>query len=93
MLMFPPKTINKIYGYRTESSMKTQESWSFAQNFASKKMIQVGLFLCCASFIGLVIVPSKKSELILGIGLTTISTIFIFISVETILNKKFGNGK
>ena len=34
---FPPKKINYFYGYRTKASMKSQESWNFAQNYTSKK--------------------------------------------------------
>ena len=36
---FPPKKINYFYGYRTKASMKSQESWNFAQNYTSKNEI------------------------------------------------------
>ena len=34
---FPPKKINHLYGYRTSNSMKSQESWDFAQEYSAKK--------------------------------------------------------
>ncbi len=35
----PPKTINKIYGYRTKRSMQNQLTWNYSQNcFSDKSM-------------------------------------------------------
>ena len=38
---FPPKKINHLYGYRTSASMKSQESWDFAQEYSAKKVIKI----------------------------------------------------
>lgn len=38
---FPPKKINGLYGYRTFTSVKNQENWTFCQNYASRKWIYV----------------------------------------------------
>ena len=35
MYYYPPKEINSLYGYRTSSSMKSEERWDFAQRFSS----------------------------------------------------------
>ena len=42
---FPLKKINYFYGYRTKASMKSQESWNFAQNYTSKKMKYMSLYI------------------------------------------------
>lgn len=86
---YPPKKINMLYGYRTSSSMKNQESWNFAQIYSSKLMIFCGLVLSFSSVLGLFF---KISE---GIGVL-ISTVMILIAVlsllfftEKAINKKF----
>jgi len=45
-LIFPPKKINNIYGYRTPRSMKNIEGWNFAQKLSAKLMISIGVILC-----------------------------------------------
>ena len=35
---FPPKKINHLYGYRTSTSMRSQECWDFAQTFSAKNV-------------------------------------------------------
>ena len=43
--MFPPKKINRIYGYRTTSSMKSQAAWDFTQKYSAKWMTVAGIVL------------------------------------------------
>lgn len=43
--IFPPKSINSWYGYRTLRSMKNKEQWRFAQN------LSVNLSLCIISIV------------------------------------------
>ncbi|KIA95020.1 MULTISPECIES: SdpI family protein [unclassified Flavobacterium] len=35
LMLFPPKRINRFYGYRTKKSMKNIENWNFSNHFAS----------------------------------------------------------
>jgi hypothetical protein len=39
----PPGKINWIYGYRTDWSMKTQETWDFAHEYISVLWLRVGI--------------------------------------------------
>ena len=48
---FPPKKINHLYGYRTATSMKSQESWNFAQQYSAKKMMEMGTFITALGFL------------------------------------------
>lgn len=41
--LFPPKTQNSSYGYRSFMSMKNQETWNEAQKYAGLTMIIFGL--------------------------------------------------
>lgn len=52
MLLFPPKKINYLYGYRTKNSMKNIDRWNFAQNYSAKIMIWTGFFFSLTSLIG-----------------------------------------
>ena len=40
---FPPKKINRWYGYRTPRSMRNQETWNVANRFSGWLMIIAGM--------------------------------------------------
>ncbi|MCX2718708.1 SdpI family protein [Lentiprolixibacter aurantiacus] len=42
---FPPKNINYFYGYRTQRSMKNQQTWDFANQIGPDMFIRTGFFL------------------------------------------------
>ena len=43
LVVFPPKNINSIYGYRTSLSMKNQETWNISQKYGGFSMILLGV--------------------------------------------------
>lgn len=43
LYIYPPRKINPLYGYKTKSSMKNQARWNFAQKYAAKLMLRIGL--------------------------------------------------
>lgn len=45
LLKKPPKRINFLYGYRTNKSMRNQQSWDFAQMYSGKND-SIWLFAC-----------------------------------------------
>lgn len=51
MLLFPPKKINGLYGYRTPRSMRNQENWDKAQRISAIKMIQISIVTGSLSFL------------------------------------------
>lgn len=91
MLKFPPKKINLLYGYRTKSSMKSKESWHFAQKYSSIEMMKLGVVLTLSSILGIFYYPKGKIGMILGLGLILITVIFLFIRVEKAIKNKFKN--
>lgn len=88
MQKFPPKKINSIYGYRTPSSMKSQERWDFAQRFSAKEMIKTGVFLSLSSTIGLYYQPSEYLETIIGLGLMFLFLAIMFFRVEMEIKRR-----
>jgi uncharacterized membrane protein len=42
--LYPPKKINYLYGYRTKQSMRNNETWSFANKYAAKLLINFSIY-------------------------------------------------
>lgn len=91
MTKFPPKKINYLYGYRTKSSMKNQESWDFAQKFSSFKMIQYGLFLSFSCVLAFITNFNNFINMLLGLGLLILLVVMLFLTTEKALKSKFDN--
>jgi uncharacterized membrane protein len=91
MYYFPPKKINYLYGYRTTSSMLSQERWDFAQKFSSLQMIRGGVFLVVISFFGLLIPINEDAKFIIGIILAILPCIYIFRTTEKEIKRRFNS--
>jgi uncharacterized membrane protein len=89
MLKFPPKSINHLYGYRTPLSMQSQKHWDYAQGIAAKKMIFLGLLLVGFAFISLLFEISEVVSILLPLILIISVSLYLFMSVERALKKKF----
>ncbi|HET8838349.1 MAG TPA: SdpI family protein [Flavobacteriaceae bacterium] len=95
MKKFPPKKINSLYGYRTPSSMKSQERWDFAQIYGAKQLMKTGAAMCLFSLIVLTIhrfFPLNES-LSTGILIFVLlfATILLLLNVESAIKKRFGD--
>ena len=86
---FPPKKINDLYGYRTASSMKSQERWDFAQRYSSGQMIKGGLMLIGAAIAGYFIPISYEIKIPVGIGLIILVAVYLIVTTERAIKKKF----
>lgn len=87
MNIFPPKKINGLYGYRTASSMKSQEKWDFAQKYSAKIMMAIGLFLVVLSFYRPYLNLSNDQHAILGLAVLIASAVSLIVIVEKKLKK------
>lgn len=45
----PPKTINGVYGYRTNMSRKNQETWDFAHKYCGQLWWKIGWIMLLVS--------------------------------------------
>lgn len=86
---FPPKKVNYIYGYRTNSSMRSHERWRFAQNYSSKLMIKYGIFILLISCLGLFVSISETIDFYIGILLSLFPIVLLFIKTEKAIKTKF----
>lgn len=93
MLVFPPKKINFLYGYRTVASMKSQERWEFAQKYSTIQMMKSSLFMIVASFAGYLFPDSVYIHLIVSGVIITAAVVYMFISTEKELKKRFSEIK
>ena len=89
MAKFPPKKINSFYGYRTNSSMKNQQRWDFAQKFSSIEMIKLSILLMLSGVIGLIIKTDGLIGMIIGLALLIMMVIILFFRVESAIKNEF----
>lgn len=88
-LFYPPKKINWYYGYRTDLSMKNQESWSFAQKYSSIQLIIASSAIMVISCVGLLIQFSKIARISIGLILILSAILFMLFRTERALKAKF----
>lgn len=96
-----PKNINYLLGYRTNLSMKNDETWKFAHKYIGKIWYKCGLILLPVSVFVLALVLGKDEDTIgiLGTIITVVQLIPILASIiltEEALKKNFdkeGNRK
>lgn len=86
---FPPKKINHLYGYRTRSSMLSEDRWVYAQRISSREMVKTGLVMVFISLFGLVVQLPPMTALIAGISILLILILIMFLRVENAIKRKF----
>ena len=91
MLKWPPKKINWIYGYRTMSSMKSQDRWDLAQRYSAKEMIRFGTIQLLISLISLFFNPNEGIGVVMGLGLFITFTIVLIVKTERAIKEKFSS--
>jgi uncharacterized membrane protein len=91
MYHFPPKKINYLYGYRTNSSMKSQERWDFAQKYSSIQMMILAIIMFVVSLIFSFFKISENLNLIFGLIVLLIGVSFMFYKVEKAIKVNFPN--
>lgn len=89
MLKFPPKNINSIYGYRTNSSMKNKERWDFAQTYSAMESIKLGALLSLIGILGLWYHPATAVAMFMGITLLALTVLALLLRVENAIKRKF----
>ena len=88
-LLYPPKKINGIYGYRTKSSKKSIELWHFAQSYSSKKIILAGILMLLFSLSGLFIDLRTSTAALLGLFFVIFPLSLMMKLTEDAIKKKF----
>jgi immunity protein, SdpI family len=90
VLYFPPKKINWLYGYRTFSSMKSQERWDFAQKYSARQLIKWSLILIAVAPSGLLFDFGRDLESVIAYLLIIVVAIIPIYRTEKALKREFG---
>ena len=88
-MIFPPKKINSLYGYRTPKSMKNIKVWNFAQKLSSRILILMG---CLLNLFGIIAVFLGLEEVLINsfeIGIMLLFALILFFYTENAIKKKF----
>lgn len=84
-----PKTINPISGYRTDRSMKNENTWKEAQEFSAKTMLVLGIISTLFSIL-LCYFFSGNVPLIISIA-SSIAIVLLVIPITEVHLKKIFN--
>lgn len=85
---YPPKTINDLYGYRTGSSMKNQESWDFANQRSGEFLFRLALMMLFIQALALYFFTPEIS-LLTASAVLLLGLIWIIVTTEIQLKKRF----
>ncbi|WP_370086327.1 SdpI family protein [Ekhidna sp.] len=86
--VFPPKKINALYGYRTPRSMKSQESWNAANQYANDLMMWVAIITIIFQ-IGLHFLFPRAVAILTSCGIMTALLVGSLFVVENFLKRNF----
>jgi len=84
---FQPKKINAFYGYRTNASMKNQNQWDFAQQFASTKMMQIAIVMMLLSFFKMIL--KDQQERLISLCILLAGVFYLLYATEKAIRNKF----
>lgn len=85
----PPKKINKLYGYRTPASMRTQATWDFANEYSTDWMIKLMWVLIFLVQIPLMLFTKPEISISVSVGIMLIFLIVPIIMTEQRLRQMF----
>jgi uncharacterized membrane protein len=91
--VYPPAEINHTYGYRTATSMRSQEVWDEAQRYSANAMVIAGAMVIICQILSAI---TMKPALSLGtsVALLLLSIIAVLPITEAHLNNTFdGQGQ
>ncbi len=87
---WPPKEINRISGYRTRKSMRSQKTWDYAQKRIADTCPPLGLTLFIVIILDKLFLSFKQEYLSLfNVGLALLALIVLIILIERELQEKF----
>jgi len=94
---FPPKHINKWYGYRMPSAQKDQKTWDEANRYSALYMVKSGLVVLVAGLLVTfilkeIVIPARVKAGLTALFLIVsgpIPCIFMIVSTEKHLEKTF----
>ena len=100
MYLSIPSKINRLYGYRTRMSMKSQAAWDYSQKLSAIISLYSGIIMLVIAAILFIFVLRKLTDYLSACVFVVVIQIVIltlsYIPVEVALRKRFdkyGNSK
>jgi len=91
---FPPKQINKLYGYHMKSSTKNQDTWREANSYAARLMLLLSILFLLASLLTETLVKFNSVKLIIFAAIIVGSVAALYFLTEKHMKNVFDeNGK
>lgn len=89
-----PKSINWAFGYRTEMSTKSQETWDFAHEYAGRIWFRWGKWLSAVSVIVMLLVLGKDKDTVGYVGaalcmVQLVPMLAVIVPTEQALKRNF----
>jgi len=85
----PPKKRNKVYGYRTIQSMKSQEAWDYAQIVGTSRMINSAQIMCFLAIPALFLPLSETIGALIATAIIIALLVMSMVKTEKELKEKF----
>ena len=90
----PPKSVDRIFGYRTQMSMKNEDTWEFAHRCCGKIWWRLGWILLAVSIVIMFLVRGKSDDAVGLVGgilcaAEVAPLLLSIIPVEKALKKEF----
>ena len=87
--LFPPKSMNSLYGYRTKRSMADEFQWKEGNRFSALLMILFGLLMAAAGFAGSLLIQLTQpySLTVQAVLLIAISALIIALTERRLKQK------
>lgn len=60
----PPKTINGVYGYRTNMSRKNQDTWDFAHKYCGQLWWKIGWIMLFLAIVAMLPLIGKNDDVV-----------------------------
>lgn len=87
---WPPREINRISGYRTPKSMRSQTTWDYAQKRIADTFPPLGLALFLLISLDKLFLPFKEQYLsMFNVGLVLLTILVLIIVIERELQLHF----
>lgn len=86
---FPPAKINPYYGYRTPSSMRSQERWHFAQRYSASVMIRMGATVTPFAILGLFVSWPPVTSMIVALAVVGAMVAILLVGTERAIRHRF----
>ncbi|WP_420387329.1 SdpI family protein [Roseivirga sp.] len=86
-----PKSQSRWMGYRTPMSLKSQETWEFANKYSAKACLWAGAITILTQLTLIFTLDNLEAQILITSGIMTLSVMGVLAITEIKLNNRFDN--